>query len=169
MASQLMTGNYILILNWRHQKVTIAPEGSPLDSGFKVPEFVQQLAEEAIILLGVNLVIHELNGQFKKLTKKDMSQLDGQISDLFADISMLTDLENDDLLSTAFPEGKMKEIIGPTVWNGVQSQVSRFVLRSWREKQDFDWKRKEKRMFSTSSSTFFSSSSKKGAFQHCLA
>jgi hypothetical protein len=82
---------------------------------------------------------------------------------------MLTDLENDDPLSTAFPEGKMKEIIGPTVWNGVQSQVSTFVLRSWREKQDFDWKRKEKRMFSTSGSTFFSSSSKKGAFQHGLA
>jgi hypothetical protein len=169
MATQLTTGNYILILNWCHQQVTIAPEGSPLDSGFKVPEFVQQLAEEATILLGADLVIHELNGQFKKLPKKDLSRLDEQVSELFADTSMLSDSENDEPLSTAsFPDGKMKEIIGPTVWNGVQSQVRPFVLRSLREKQDLERKRKEKRLFSNSGSSFFSSSSKKGAFQHGL-
>ena len=168
MATQLTTGNYILILNWCHQQVTIAPEGSPLDSGFKVPEFVQQLAEEATILLGADLVIHELNGQFKKLPKKDVSRLDEQISDLFADTSLLINSENDEPLSTtaAFPDGKMKDIIGPTVWNGVQSQVRPFVLRSMKDKQDLERKRKEKRLFSNSGSTFFSSSSKKGAFQH---
>jgi len=165
----LTTGNYILTLRWCHQQTTLT-QGTAVDTEFETPSYIQQIAEQASILLGADLVLHGLNGSFQNKDKKEMSQLDDQIFELFADKATLAgNLENEQpststststfaqsqSQSQSFPEGRMKNVIDPTVWNGMQSQVRPFVQRAWKVRQEIERKRKEKRM--NSDDTEFSS------------
>jgi len=156
----LATGNYILILRWCHQQTALFSEGNSLDTEFKTPFYIQQIAEQASILLGADLILHELNGAFKSDDLKfNISQLDDQIFELFADKAALEgNIENEPLLSYApsFPEGRLKGVIDRTVWNGLQSQVRPFIQRAWKRRQEIERQRNEKRMRSGSGGTEFS-------------
>jgi len=158
----LTTGNYIMVLRWCHQQTTLLPASASLDEGFETPSYVRQIAEQASILLGADLVLHGLNGGFKNEDKREMSLLDDQIFELFADKTVLEgNLENEEPLSPSFPEGRMKEVVDSSVWNGLQSQVRPFVKRAWKIRQDIERKRKEKRM-NSGDTEFFSGFRRKG-------
>jgi len=145
----LTTGNYILTLRWCHQQTTLTLDGTPF--------YIQQIAEQASILLGTDLVLHELNGAFINKDKKLMSKLDDQIFELFADKSTLEgNVENEPQLSsvTSFPDGRLKSVIDPTVWNGIQSQVRPFIERAWKRRQEIERKRNEKRRMHSGGTEF---------------
>ena len=158
----LTTGNYILILRWCHQQTTLLQAGTTLDAGFETPSYIQQIAEQASILLGADLVLHGLNGSFQNKDKKEMSQLDHQIFELFADKALLAvNLENEEPSASSFPEGRMKEVVDSSVWNGLQSQIRPFVQRAWKVRQEIERKRTEKRM-NAGDTEFFSGFRRKG-------
>lgn len=154
------TGNYILTLRWCHQQTTVA-HCIGLDAGFKIPHYIQQIAEETAVVLGADLVLHHEIGSFVQIERKELSQLDAQLFELFADKAVLDgDLENE-LESPAFTEGRMKGIVSPSVWHGVQHQVFPFLERAWKEMKDAGRKRKEMRL-SYGESTLFSGIRQKG-------
>ena len=158
----LTTGNYILILRWCHQQTTLLQAGTTLDAGFKTPSYIQQIAEQASILLGADLVLHGLNGSFQNKDKKEISRLDHQMFELFADKALLAvNVENEEPSASSFPEGRMKEVIDSSVWNGLQSQVRPFVQRAWKVRQEIERKRTEKRM-NSGDTEFFSGFRRKG-------
>ena len=158
----LTTGNYILILRWCHQQTTLLQAGTTLDAGFETSSYIQQIAEQASILLGADLVLHGLNGSFQNKDKKEMSRLDHQMFELFADKALLAvNVENEEPSASSFPEGRMKEVIDISVWNGLQSQVRPFVQRAWRVRQEIERKRTEKRM-NSGDTEFFSGFRRKG-------
>jgi len=161
----LTTGNYILILRWCHQQTTLIQAGTSLDAGVEAPPYIQQIAEQASILLGADLVLHGINGSFKNKDKQEMSQLDVQIFELFADKAHLAgNLENEQpviSVNTSFPEGRMKEVIDDSVWSSMQSQVRPFVQRAWTVRQEMERKRKEKRI-NAGDTEFFSGFRRKG-------
>jgi hypothetical protein len=153
----LTTGNYILILRWCHQQTTLSHGGNSLDAGFETPFYIQQIAEQASILLGTDLVLHELNGAFINKDKKLMSKLDDQIFELFADKSTLEgNVENEPHLSSvsSFSDGRLKCVIDPTVWNGLQSQVRPFIERAWKRRQEIERKRQQKRRMHSGGTEF---------------
>jgi hypothetical protein len=142
MPDLLTTGNYILILRWCHQQVTLN-QGSAFDTGFEAAGLLRQIAEQAAVLLAADLVLHDLNGHFKNKEKKEVLQLDNQMFELFADKDTLaSDLENAPQLST-FSEGRLKELISPEVWTSIQQQVQPFVARSLKEKLENEDKQKQ--------------------------
>ncbi|KAL3924430.1 MAG: hypothetical protein SGILL_001052 [Bacillariaceae sp.] len=133
MPAGMTTGNYIFILRWCHQQIVLS-QGNALDFGFEAPAMVRQLAEQASILLAADLVLADLNGQFKTKSKMEITQLDDQIFELFADKETLgTNTENDPRL-ISHNEGRMKNLLGNEVWTSIQQQVRPFVERSLKEK-----------------------------------
>jgi hypothetical protein len=160
----LTTGNYIMILRWCHQQTTLLQSGpNNVDGGVESQSYIQQIADQASILLGSDLVLHGLNGSFQKMDKKEIYRLDSQIFELFADRTLLVgNLENEDASSSAsFQEGRMKKVINDSVWNGLQSQVRPFVQRAWKHEIERERKRREKRM-NSGDSEFFSGFRRKG-------
>jgi len=153
----LSTGHYILILRWCHQ------QSSLLQS---TPSYIQQIAEQACVLLGADLVLHGLKGSFVNKDKKELLKLDDQIFELFADKAHLTaNLENEEQqqqyqTSSSLVEGRLKEIIDASVWEGLQSQVRPFVQRAWKVRKEIERQRREKRM--NSGDAFFSGSRRNG-------
>ena len=97
------------------------------------------------------------------MEKKEVSRLDDQIFELFADKTLLVgNLENEGASSpSSFQEGRMKEVINETVWKGLQSQVRPFVERAWKKEIERERKRREKRM-NSGDSEFFSGFRRKG-------
>jgi len=167
--SFLTTGNYIMILRWCHQQSTLTRASSTPASDYKTPSYIRQIAEQASILLGADLVLHGLTGSFQhkdsKENKEKMSQLDDQLFELFASKAALTgNLENEEppqpqsvvqSSSFSFPEGRLKEVIDPSVWNGLRSQVFPFVQRAWKVRQEMERKKRDKQN-SASGREFFS-------------
>lgn len=166
----LSTGNYILILRWCHQQVALTRDGNALDVGCECPFYVQQIAEQASILLGADLVLHRLNGGLVNKDLKSLSQLDDQLFELFADKAVLLGGNDDDgthnieneqpstTMASSWPsslsEGRLKNVINPIVWNGIQCQVRPFVQRSWTRQKELLRKRNEKRLHNSSGGGF---------------
>ena len=154
----LTTGNYILILRWCHQQATFHQTGT---AGGEVPSYIRQIAEQASILLGADLVLHGLTGSFRTVDKKRLSRLDDQLFELFADpADEADDLENElPAAAAAMPEGRMKAIVDASVWGGLRSQVRPFVDRARTVRRDIERRRREKRQGETE---FFGGSRRKG-------
>ncbi|VEU44435.1 unnamed protein product [Pseudo-nitzschia multistriata] len=158
----LTTGNYIMLLRWCHQQSTLLRGGE--DASSEPPPYVRQIAEQASILLGADLVLHELTGSFEHKDPKEMAILDDQLFELFADGTALvenakndSDLENEEPSAVfSFQEGRLREVIDSSVWNGLQGQVLPFVKRAWKVRKETERKQKEKQI-SAGGSTFFSS------------
>jgi len=157
----LTTGNYIMILRWCHQQTTLLQSGLSSDGGIESQSYIQQIAEQASIVLGADLVLHGMNGSFRNMDKKEMCQLDDQIFELFADKSLLIGNAENEASSPSFQEGRMKRVIDASVWNGLQSQVRPFVQRAWKRDIERERKRREKRM-NSGDSEFFSGFRRKG-------
>ena len=139
----LTTGNYVLILRWCHQQINL-DQGNALDNGFEAPGMVRQIAEQAAVLLAADLVLHDLNGSFKTIDKTEVSQLEDQVLELFADKdTIVSNTENQPLLSTV-SEGRMKDVLHPDVWTSLQQQVRPFVSRCLKEKLEIEAKKKQK-------------------------
>jgi hypothetical protein len=141
--SFLNTANYILILRWCHQQFVFG-KGQTLESGFNLPRSEQQVAELAAILLGADLILHSLNGDFEGWSKEETCQLNTQIFELFADQEFVSDVENVPT-TLVFKEGRMKDIISSEIWSSLQHQVGPFVQQAWNEKLDADRRQKELR------------------------
>lgn len=152
-SANVSTGNYILTLRWCHQQITVALDKG-LDAGFTIPHYIRQIAEETAVILGADLVLHEIVGSFVRLEKKEISQLDSQLFELFADKAMLDGSLETELDVATFTEGRMKGIVSPAVWDGVQQQVLPFVERAWKEMKDAARKRKERQTGYGGSSLF---------------
>jgi hypothetical protein len=149
------TGNYILILRWCHQQNNVT-FGTSLDAGFKVPQYIQHIAEETAVVLAADLVLHNEIGSFLQMDRKDKSQLDSQIYELFADKLILDGNLENELVFTGFTEGRMKGIISHEVWDGIQHQVLPFVERAWKELNNAARKRMERHVSYGESTALFS-------------
>jgi hypothetical protein len=141
MPRYLNTANFILILRWCHQQLVFG-QGQTGDSGFVLTRSEQQIADLTAVMLGADLVLHSLNGNFKGKSKEEMSQLHTQIFELFADQEFISDVENFPV-DLVFKEGRMKEIISSEIWTNLQQQVGPFVQQAWTEKVDAHRKQKE--------------------------
>jgi hypothetical protein len=151
----LSLGHLILALRWCHQQ-SLTMKGGALDRGFKTTASVRRIAEQTVALLGAELGIHDEIGSRINMAPKARSRLDAQIFELFADQSILMGGENmENSAPLAFgQEGRLKEIIDRSAWEAVRPQVTREVQRSWKEKQDKERRRKEKRSLSSDSALF---------------
>jgi hypothetical protein len=152
-SATVSTGDYILIMRWCHQQTTVALDIG-LVAGFTIPQYIRQIAEETAVVLGADLVLHDIVGSFVRLERKEISQLDSQLFELFADKAMLDGNLENEIEMTTFTEGRMKNIISPDVWDNVQQQVRPFVERAWKEMKDAARKRKERQTGYGGSSLF---------------
>lgn len=149
----------ILVLRWCHQQ-SLSHGGDELDHGFKATDAVRRVAEQTAALLGAELAIHDEIGSHVNVLPKERSQLDAQIFELFADKSILENVENS--VPSEYNEGRLKDIIGPSAWLAIRPQITREVQRAWKEKQEKERRRSEKRALG---SNWFSGTRRKGFTQ----
>jgi hypothetical protein len=128
----LSTGAYILILEWCYTQALLEVS---LTTNTKPSRFqlAQQLAEQTMVLLAADLVLHEMNGDFALLPKNESKRLDKQVFELFADITSVEDNVENDEQSSMFPEGKLMKLVDPKLNQSIQAQVRPMVVRAWKE------------------------------------
>ena len=125
---------------------------------------VRRIAEQTVALLGADLAIHDEIGSSIKMPQKDKSRLDAQLFELFADKSILENVEN------TFPtgynqDGRLKSVIGRTAWDAVRPQIEREVERAWRELQEKEKRRRENKQALSGDANWFSGIRRRGHTQ----
>jgi hypothetical protein len=164
-SSSLTLGHLILVLRWCHQQSLLLPENES-ERGFKIKDSVRRIAEQTVALLGAEFVMHDEIGSRVNMPEKEQSRLDAQIFELFADESILSTADNVENTAPAAyaKEGRMKAIIDRSAWDAVRPQIREGVERAWKEIQDKERRRREKRSLS-GDSNWFSGIRRKGGAQ----
>ena len=153
--TNLNLGHLILILRWCHQESLVVASGA-LDRGFKVDSSVRRLAEQAAALLCADLAIHNEIGSRSTVASKEGLKLDAQIFELFADSARLQNM-NEPVGSVGAGldrEGRLKDVIDESAWDAVQPQVALEVQRYWKDRQEKERLRNEKRSLSNDAAWF---------------
>ena len=146
-SASLTLGNLLLVLRWCHQR-------SKLEGGSNQMKIsIQRIAEQVTALLGAELSIHEENKSALNVSKPDKKQLDAQVFEMFVDPDILMSLDRKFESSAALPsapkqQGRLKSIIDSAAWQSIQPQVFSCIERTWRDVNEKEKRRREKRAYS---------------------
>lgn len=149
--SSCSLGSLISILRWCHQECALLASASNQSAKHAA---TIRLAEQASILLGTELSLHNENEGHLLATSKDKSKLCSQVFELFAessDTGSSSGQENARALAN-FENGRLKEVLSPSIWTSIRLQVLDEIRHEREERLKKEDSRSEKRPHGVASS-----------------